>query len=113
MSRNLNEHLVNDILKKESPKPTPPPSQMIREGENPVKKVPKPPKPTEPKILKEGEQPKPIKKKKPYYRKKYNKPKVVEPVIPESNNNQFIFGLSVGIIVTLIIELIIYKLTSY
>ena len=47
---------------------------------------------------------KPVKKKKPYYRKKYNKPKV-EVVIPEpvKTKNYFIHGLIIGAVVTLIL----------
>ena len=53
---------------------------------------------------------KPVKKKKPYYRKKYNKPKPVEVVIPEPVNNYwFIKGLLVGGVVTAIICHIIYS----
>ena len=50
---------------------------------------------------------KPVKKKKPYYRKKYNKPKV-EVVIPEPVNTissfkAFTIGLIFGIVVTFIV----------
>jgi hypothetical protein len=51
----------------------------------------------------------PVKKKKPYYRKKYNKPKPVEVVIPEpiNNKNYFIQGLIIGVIVGIILTSII------
>ena len=68
-----------------------------------------------PKIVKEPvlgiSEDKPVKKKKPYYRKKYNKPKPVEVVIPEPVNNYwFIKGLLVGIVTTAIICHIIYSI---
>ncbi|NBO72519.1 hypothetical protein EBV26_18880, partial [bacterium] len=63
-SRKLSEHVEEELFNKEKrTKPTPPKSQTIVEGENPVKK------------------------KKPYYRKKYNKPKPVEVVTPKPVKN--------------------------
>ena len=99
-SRKLSEHVEQELfdkekrtkpsepkIKKVGEKPTPPPSQMIKEGENPVKK------------------------KRPYYRKKYNKPKPVEVVTPEPVNNYwFIKGLLVGSVLTAIICHIIYSI---
>ena len=51
---------------------------------------------------------KPVKKKKPYYRKKYNKPKPVEVIIPEPVNTissfkAFTIGLIFGIVATFIV----------
>jgi len=69
------------------------------------KVVPKPPQ-SEPRVIKEGEQP--VKKKKPYYRKKYNKPTPVEVVIPEpTKSNTFITGFTIGVIVGIILTSII------
>ena len=99
-SRKLSEHVEQELfdkekrtkpsepkIKKVGEKPTPPPSQMIKEGENPVKK------------------------KRPYYRKKDNKPKPVEVVTPEPVNNYwFIKGLLVGSVLTAIICHIIYSI---
>lgn len=78
---------------------------------------------TAPKIVKEpivGEsEVKPVKKKKPYYRKKYNKQTPVEVIdtstvsgyIPKPVNNYwFIKGLLVGIVTTAIICHIIYSI---
>ena len=50
----------------------------------------------------------PVKKKKPYYRKKYNKPKPVEVVIPEPVKSDysikaFTIGLIFGIVATFIV----------
>jgi hypothetical protein len=60
--------------------------------------------------LNEGVEPKPVKKKKPYYRNKYNKPKPVE-VIPEPVNKYlFIKGLLVGSVLTAIICHILYSI---
>jgi len=76
--------------------------------------------------LSEGVEPTPVKKKKPYYRKKYNKPKPVEDFIPKKYENVkvesfkfltppenqyfFIKGVLVGSVVTAIICHIIYSI---
>lgn len=84
-SKKLSEHVEEELFNKEKrTKPTPPKSQTITEGENPVKK------------------------KKPYYRKKYNKPKPVEVIIPEPVNTislfkAFTIGLIFGIVATFIV----------
>ena len=87
-SRKLSEHVEEELFNKEKrTKPTPPKSQTIVEGENPVKK------------------------KKPYYRKKYNKPKPVEVVTPKPVKNYlFIKGLLVGSVITAIICHILYSI---
>lgn len=87
-ARKLSEHVEEELFNKEKrTKPTPSKSQTITEGENPVKK------------------------KKPYYRKKYNKPKPVEVVTPEPVKNYlFIKGLLVGSVVTAIICHILYSI---
>jgi hypothetical protein len=91
-SRKLSEHVEEELFNKEKrvvtpKKSTPSASQEIKEGENPVKK------------------------KKPYYRKKYNKPKPVEILTPKPVNNYwFIKGLLVGIVTTAIICHIIYSI---
>jgi hypothetical protein len=74
-------------------------------------KVPKPPKPLEPKVIKETEQPTPsVKKKKPYYRKKYTKSKPIDVVTPETvkTKNYFIHGLIIGVVLTTIIAGILW-----
>ena len=54
---------------------------------------------------------KPVKKKKPYYRKRYNKPKPVE-IIPEPvNNNLFLKGLITGLGIAGLITIITNLLT--
>lgn len=107
--RKLNEHLEEELFnkeKRETPKvdkdkviKTKP--KMMKESVLGQKNVPSPPQ-SEPRVIKEGEQP--AKKKKPYYRKKYNKPKV-EVVIPEpvETKNYFIHGLIVGAVVTFVL----------
>ena len=70
---------------------------------------------TTPKIVKESvlgqSEEQPVKKKKPYYRKKYTKPTPVEVVIPEPVNKYlFIKGLLVGSVLTAIICHIIYSI---
>ena len=97
-SRKLSEHVEEELFNKEkraTPKVEP-------------KKVIK----TTPKIVKESvlgqSEEQPVKKKKPYYRKKYNKPKPVEVIIPEpvkSDNSikAFTIGLIFGIVATLIV----------
>jgi hypothetical protein len=94
MSRKLSEHVEDELFNKEK-RATP------KVDKDKVIK-------TTPKIVKESvlgiAEDKPVKKKKPYYRKKYNKPKV-EVVIPEpvKTKNYFIHGLIIGAVVTLIL----------
>ena len=94
MSRKLSEHVEDELFNKEK-RATP------KVDKDKVIK-------TTPKIVKESvlgiDEDKPVKKKKPYYRKKYNKPKV-EVVIPEpvKTKNYFIHGLIIGAVVTLIL----------
>jgi hypothetical protein len=58
-------------------------------------------------ITNSGEYSAPVKKKKPYYRKKYTKPTPVE-VIPEPTKpNTFITGFTIGVIVGIILTSII------
>ena len=83
----LNEHIEQELFNKEKRVTTP----KIK------KEIPTPPQ-SEPRVIKEGEQP--VKKKKPYYRKKYNKPKPVEVVVPEPVKYLFIKGLLVGLIIS-------------
>ena len=106
-SRKLSEHVEQELFDKEKrvvtpKKTTTPASQVIKEGEQPVKK------------------------KKPYYRKKYTKPTPVEDVTPKKYKNievepfkfikppvnQYLFikGLLVGSILTAIICHIIYSI---
>jgi hypothetical protein len=113
-SKKLSEHVESELFDKEKrviPSISPEYRVKLNEGVDP-KKVIK----TTPVIRKESVlgsvEDKPVKKKKPYYRKKYNKPKPVEVVIPESTNPNtfvrgFVIGVIVGIILTSIIETII------
>ena len=107
-SKKLSEHVEEELFNKEKRViPNVPPEYRVKlnEGVEP-KKVIK----TKPVIVNEsilGSVPTPVKKKKPYYRKKYNKPKPVE-VIPEpikSDNSikGFTIGLIFGIIATIIV----------
>lgn len=85
-SRKLSEHVEDELFNKEKRATTP---KIIKEpdaGESEVK---------------------PVRKKKPYYRKKYNKPKPVE-VIPEPVKTDysvkaFTIGLIFGIVATIIV----------
>jgi hypothetical protein len=107
--RKLNEHLEEELYnkeKRETPKvdkdrviKTKP--KLVKESVLGQKNIPSPPS-QEPRVIKEGEQP--VKKKKPYYRKKYNKPKPVE-IVPEpvKSKNYFIHGLIVGVVVTFVL----------
>ena len=80
----LNEHVEQELFDKKKRVTTP----KIK------KEIPTPPQ-SEPRVIKEGDQP--VKKKKPYYRKKYNKPTPVE-IVPEPINNYlFIKGLMTGL----------------
>ena len=109
-SKKLSEHVEEELFNKEKrviPNVSPEYRVKLSEGVDP-KKVIK----TTPKIVKESVlgsvEDKPVKKKKPYYRKKYNKPKPVEVVIPEpikSDNSikAFTIGLIFGIVATIIV----------
>ena len=108
-SRKLSEHVEEELFNKEKRViPNVPPEYRVKlnEGVDPKKgkKVPPPPS-QEPRVIKEGEQP--VKKKKPYYRKKYNKPKPVEvieePVNTISSFKAFTIGLIFGIVTTFIV----------
>jgi hypothetical protein len=94
-SRKLSEHVEDELFNKEK-RATPKVDS---------KKVIK----TTPKIVKESvlgqSEEQPVKKKKPYYRKKYNKPKPVEVVIPEpiNNKNYFIQGLIIGLVIGVVL----------
>lgn len=100
-SRKLSEHVEEELFNKEK-RVTP-----KVEKDKVIKATPK--------ILKELvsgiAEDKPVKKKKPYYRKKYNKPKV-EVVVPEAvkSENYFIHGLLVGGVLTAIICHLIYSI---
>jgi len=112
-SRKLSEHVEQELFDKEKrviPSVSPEYRVKLNEGVDP-KKVIK----TTPKIVKESVlgsvEDKPVKKKKPYYRKKYNKPKPVEVIIPEPvNQHLFVKGLIVGSVLTAIICHIIYSI---
>ena len=94
-SRKLNEHVEEELFNKEKRVTTP----KIK------KEIPSPPQ-SEPRVIKEGEQP--VKKKKPYYRKKYTKPTPVEIISEPVEQHLFIKGLIVGVIVTSIISRLIW-----
>lgn len=98
-SRKLSEHVEKELFDKEK--------RVIVNPEKVIK--------TTPKIVKESvlgaTEDKPVKKKKPYYRKKYTKPTPVEVVVPEPvNKHLFIKGLLVGSVLTAIICHIIYSI---
>ena len=91
-SRKLSEHVEQELFDKEK--------RVIVNPEKVIK--------TKPVIVKESVlgsvEDKPVKKKKPYYRKKYNKPKPVEVVIPEPTKpNTFVTGFAIGFIVGIIL----------
>ena len=89
-ARKLSEHVEDELFNKEKRVTTP---KIVKEP-----------------VLGESED-KPVKKKRPYYRKKYNKPKPVEVIIPEPVNNYwFIKGLLVGSVLTAIICHILYSI---
>ena len=100
-SKKLSEHVEQELFDKEK--------RTIVEPK--IKKVvPKPPQ-SEPRVIKEGEQP--TKKKKPYYRKRYNKPKPVEVITFEQDKpNTFLTGFSIGLIVGIISTSIVINLLN-
>ena len=98
-SRKLSEHVEDELFNKEK-RVTVDPKKVIK---------------TTPKIVKESvlgtSDEKPVKKKKPYYRKKYNKPTPIE-IIPEPvNTHDFSKGLLVGLILGILISSIFNILT--
>ena len=118
-SRKLSEHVEEELFNKEKRViPNVPPEYRVKlfEGVDPKKVIKKNSKDflseeSKTKIVKNitenGEYSAPVKKKKPYYRKRYNKPKPVEvveePVKPIDSIKAFTIGLIFGIILTEIV----------
>jgi hypothetical protein len=113
-SRKLSEHVEDELFNKEK-RVTVDPEKVIK----PTPKIKKDSKDflseeSKTNIVKtitnSGEYSAPVKKKKPYYRKKYNKPTPVE-VTPEPvKQHRFALGVLTGIILSAIIETIIQLL---
>jgi len=109
-SRKLSEHVEEELFDKEKrviPNVSPEYRVKLNEGVDPKKVIKSTPKIVKESVLGSVED-KPVKKKKPYYRKKYNKPKPVEVVIPEPVNTissfkAFTIGLIFGIVATFIV----------
>jgi hypothetical protein len=101
-SRKLNEHIEEELFNKEKRIKLP-----TVESEKVIK--------TTPKIINESvlgdSEDKPVKKKKPYYRKRYNKPKPVEIILEPVNNNLFLKGLITGLGIAGLITIITNLLT--
>ena len=95
-SKKLSEHVEEELFNKEKRViPSVDPKKVIK---------------TEPKIVKEsilGSVPTPVKKKKPYYRKKYVKPTPIEAIPEPTKPNIFITGFTIGVIVGIILTSII------
>jgi len=92
----LNEHVEQELFNK-GKRVTIDPEKVIK---------------TTPKIIKESvlgiSEDKPVKKKRPYYRKKYNKPTPVEVITSEPFKiNAFVKGLLVGLIISGVIITIV------
>jgi hypothetical protein len=107
-ARKLSEHVEEELFNKEKRVTTPKITKDSKDflSEDSKTKIVK-------NITENGEYSAPVKKKKPYYRKKYNKPTPVEVITPEPNKpNTFITGLSIGIIVGVIITSIIETLIN-
>ena len=110
-SRKLSEHVEDELFNKEK-RVTVDPKKVIKTTPKIVKESVVGS--VEPKMVKEytfGSVPPPVKKKKPYYRKKYDKSKPVE-VVPEPTKPNtlitgFVIGIIVGIILTSVIETLI------
>ena len=100
-SRKLSEHVEEELFNKEK-RVTVDPKKVIK---------------TKPVIVKESvlgiSEDKPIKKKKPYYRKRYNKPTPVEVITSEPDKpNTFLIGFSIGLIVGIISTSIVINLLN-
>lgn len=114
-SKKLSEHVEAELFNKEKrviPSISPEYRVKLNEGVDP-KKVIK----TKPVIVKESilgiSEDKPTKKKKPYYRKRYNKPKPVEVITFEQDKpNTFLTGFSIGLIVGIISTSIVINLLN-
>lgn len=112
-SRKLNEHVEEELFNKEKRatpkvdkdkviKTTP---KIVKESVLGQKNIPSPPQ-SEPRVIKEGEQP--VKKKKPYYRKKYVKPKPIEEILSKPvDNHLFVKGLITGLGIAVLIVILI------
>jgi hypothetical protein len=108
-SRKLSEHVEDELFNKEKrviPSISPEYRVKLNEGVDPKKVIKTTPVTRKESVLGSVED-KPVKKKKPYYRKKYNKPKPVE-VIPEPVKTDysikaFTIGLILGIVATFIV----------
>lgn len=95
-SRKLNEHVEEELFNKDKRVKT---NNDFLSEESKTKIVKT--------ITENGEYVKPVKKKKPYYRKKYNKTTPVE-VVPEPvKQHRFVLGILTGLIISAIIETII------
>lgn len=109
-SKKLSEHVEEELFNKEKrviPNVSPEYRVKLNEGVDPKKVIKSTPKIVKESVLGSVED-KPVKKKKPYYRKKYNKPKPVEVITPEpvkSDNSikAFTIGLIFGIVATFIV----------
>jgi len=102
-SKKLSEHVEEELFNKEKRViPSVDPKKVIK---------------TTPKIVKESVlgsvEDKSVKKKKPYYKKRYNKPKPVEFITSEPDKpNTFITGFSIGLIVGIILTSIAINLLN-
>jgi len=106
-TRKLNEHLEEELFDKEK-RVTVDPKKVIKTTPKIVKESVLGA--VEPKMDKEytfGSVPPPVKKKKPYYRKKYVKPTPVEAIPEPTKSNTFITGFTIGVIVGIILTSII------
>ena len=107
-TRKLSEHVEAELFNKEKRVTTPKIKKesndfLSKESKTNIVKT----------ITDNGDYSAPVKKRKPYYRKKYNKPTPVEVITPEPNKpNTFITGLSIGIIVGVIITSIVETLIN-
>jgi hypothetical protein len=107
-TRKLSEHVEAELFNKEKRVTTPKIKKesndfLSKESKTNIVKT----------ITDNGDYSAPVKKRKPYYRKKYNKPTPVEVITPEPNKpNTFITGLSIGIIVGVIITSIVETLMN-
>jgi len=106
-TRKLNEHLEEELFDKEK-RVTVDPKKVIKTTPKIVKESVLGA--VEPKMDKEytfGSVPPPVKKKKPYYRKKYVKPTPIEAIPEPTKPNTFVTGFTIGVIVGIILTSII------
>lgn len=94
-TRKLNEHVEEELFNKDKRKKNQD-DFLSEESKSKIVKT----------ITDTGEYVVPVKKKKPYYRKKYNKPKPIEIGLNPKSKYTFLQGVGIGLIIGILISVI-------